>query len=132
MTEQELLEQEFKVFDLKKIIADMSDKKYQPHMQDTMMWIPNKKGGGVLIDYEAVGHIAKTKRGSWEIEIEHWQPEDSRSIQIFGCGWIKLHPADLENKPAKVMKAKDFFTKRGYNTRCQRNWYELLQEVQSY
>ena len=132
MTEQDFLEKEFKVFDIKQIIRDMSDQKYQPHIQDTMMWIPNKKGGGILVDYEAVGQIVKTNRGSWEIEIEYYQPDDAKSMQIFGCGWVKLKPTNLINQPAKLMKAKDFFTKREYNTRCQRNWYELVQEVKNY
>lgn len=137
MTEQELLETTVQVYDMEEVIPELSGKKYSPHIQHKIAVIKDK-GSDMIAwgDYEAIGNDGKADdKHLFNIEIEdYYDPKVQRkSFPIFGIGFAHFDLAELEKfKPIQEVKAKDFFTKRDYNPRCQHNWYLLVKAVKDF
>lgn len=125
---EEFLESTIKVYDIASFIRSETDNKYTTHMADKYALIPTKKGNSfVFEDYEAVGELVKAG-GKVKVDVEEYK-EDSNTIQIFPSGYVEITTDEILALPAQEMKAKDFFTKWNYNSRCERNFTEMIEAI---
>ena len=125
---EEFLESTIKVYDIASFIRSETDNKYTTHMADKWALIPTKKGDSfVFEDYEAVGELVKAG-GNVKVDVEEYK-EDSNTIQIFPSGYVEISTDEILALPAQEMKAKDFFTKWNYNSRCERNFTEMIEAI---
>lgn len=123
MKEMDFETTKIKVYDLNKYFLEITNNKYRSFYWDKMAVITNESGKGVITDYEAIGFQFDNIDEAFEFELENNGP----SHQIFANAAKKVKIKDIiNNAPYTEMLVKDFFTKRHYNSRCERNWYDML------
>ena len=131
-TRENLLEETIKIYNISDIIKYESNGKYQAHMSSKVALIEKANGGYIFADYEAIV-TTREKDGKYHFEIEETEgttPDENGHyvIHVVGCGWFTITLYELWKRyiPIATMKAKDFFTKRDYNPRCEYNFNNMI------
>ena len=118
------------VYDINKFIETETDGEYIAYdYQSGACIIVQDDGTGIIVDYEAVGEEFHNVNDKFELGINK-KPEEKPGFQT-----VYVMPAYLfttsikeimDKAPSKKVTVNDFFTKRGYNHRCARNFAEII------
>ena len=120
------------VYDLDAWINAETDGQFESHdFSGGAAILIRPDGSGCILDYEAVGFEFSSIDEEIQIGI-HKMPEKHEgytSISIIATHRIECTCREIiDNAPVKQMTVDEFFTKRNYNSRCERNFAEICND----
>lgn len=120
------------VYDLDAFIEAETDGQYESHdFGGGAAIIIRRDGSGCMLDYEAVGFAFNSIDDEVEIGIHKISTPDENgnfTISIIATHMVRCTYREIiEGAPVKQMTVDEFFKKRNYNDRCQRNFANILE-----
>lgn len=121
------------VYDIDAWVAAETDGQFESHdYRGGAAILIRPDGSGCILDYEAVGYEFKSVNDIAKIGIHEIKKPDENGT--FYISMIATHRLEapyseiMDNAPVTQMTVNDFFTKRNYNSRCQRNFAEICDD----
>lgn len=120
------------VYDLDTFIAEETDGQFESHdFSGGAAIIIRQDGSGCMVDYEAVGFTFNSIDDEVEIGIHKRNTRDEngrRTISVIAThNVVCTYREIIDGAPVKQMTVDQFFTKRNYNPRCQRNFAGVIE-----
>lgn len=120
------------VYDIDAFVSDATDGQYESHdFRGGAAILLKSDGSGCILDFEAVGYEFNSIDEDLEIGIHKIPTTDKEgyiTVSVIATHYITCTYREIiDEAPVKQMTVDEFFTKRNYNSRCQRNFAEILE-----
>lgn len=140
ITADDFLESTITVYDLADYVEHLNltggekGVTYTTHLGNERAVLNTADGKIIVADYEAVRDLLANENDKLTIDVSPKEPgfdeNGHRTIHIFPTGTISVPLKDIiKDAPKKQMKAKDFFTKWNYNSRCSSNFQGMVDNL---